>query len=97
MSVISLSPKKPRVSCAGEYGATPAPMNAELQSRVLDEGEIAITCRPADNIEPELEALTTELEGLSAEHGFALSAGEGRLMMYLPTHYSRKWLEIFTE
>ena len=63
----------------GEYGATPAPMNAELQSRVLDEGEIAITCRPADNIEPELEALTTELEGLSAEHGFALSAGEGQI------------------
>ena len=63
----------------GEYGATPAPMNAELQSRVLDEGEIAITCRPADNIEPELEALTMELEGLSAEHGFALSAGEGQI------------------
>ncbi|MDB9952512.1 sodium-extruding oxaloacetate decarboxylase subunit alpha [Porticoccaceae bacterium] len=63
----------------GEYGATPAPMNAELQSRVLDEGEIAITCRPADNIEPELEALTMELEGLSAEHGFGLSAGEGQV------------------
>lgn len=63
----------------GEYGATPAPMNTELQSRVLDEGEIAITCRPADNIEPELEALTMELEGLSAEHGFGLSAGEGQI------------------
>ncbi|MDG2501360.1 MAG: sodium-extruding oxaloacetate decarboxylase subunit alpha [Porticoccaceae bacterium] len=63
----------------GEYGATPAPMNAELQSRVLDEGEEVITCRPADNLEPELEALTTQLEGLSAEHGFALSAGEGQI------------------
>ncbi len=63
----------------GEYGATPAPMNAELQARVLDEGEEVITCRPADNLEPELEALTMELEGLSAEHGFALSAGEGQI------------------
>jgi oxaloacetate decarboxylase alpha subunit len=63
----------------GEYGAAPAPVNAELQSRVLDEGEEAITCRPADNIEPELEALTAELEGLSAEHGFQLSAGEGQI------------------
>ena len=63
----------------GEYGAAPAPVNAELQSRVLDEGEEAITCRPADNIEPELEALTVELEGLSAEHGFQLSAGEGQI------------------
>ena len=63
----------------GEYGAAPAPVNAELQSRVLDEGEEAITCRPADNIEPELEVLTAELEGLSAEHGFQLTAGEGQI------------------
>jgi oxaloacetate decarboxylase alpha subunit len=63
----------------GEYGATPAPMNAQLQSRVLDEGEAVITCRPADNLEPELDALTAELEGLSAEHGFALTAGEGQM------------------
>ena len=63
----------------GEYGATPAPVNVELQARVLEEGEEPITCRPADNIEPELESLTLELEGLSAEHGFALSAGEGQI------------------
>ena len=63
----------------GEYGAAPAPVNAELQSRVLDEGEQAITCRPADNIEPELETLTTELEGLSAEHDFQLTTGEGQI------------------
>ena len=46
---------------------------------MLDEGEEAITCRPADNIEPELEALTMELEGLSAEHGFQLSSAEGQI------------------
>ena len=63
----------------GEYGATPAPVNAALQARVLDEGELAITCRPADNIEPELQALTLELECLSAEHGFQLSSGEGQI------------------
>jgi len=63
----------------GEYGATPASMNTELQARVLDEGEEPITCRPADNIEPELETLTLELEGLSAEHGFELISGEGQI------------------
>ncbi|MGB0449436.1 MAG: sodium-extruding oxaloacetate decarboxylase subunit alpha [Porticoccaceae bacterium] len=63
----------------GEYGATPAPVSAELQAKVLDDGEEAITCRPADNLEPELEALTLELEGLSAEHGFELSGGEGQI------------------
>ena len=63
----------------GEYGATPAPVNAELQSKVLEEGEEAITCRPADNLEPELESLTLELEGLSAEHGLNLRDGDGQI------------------
>ena len=31
----------------GEYGRTPAPVNAALQARVLD-GADAVTCRPAD-------------------------------------------------
>jgi oxaloacetate decarboxylase alpha subunit len=44
----------------GEYGATAAPVNRELQLRVLD-GKEAITCRPADLIDNELAALTTEL------------------------------------
>jgi oxaloacetate decarboxylase alpha subunit len=63
----------------GEYGATPAPVNKDLQGEVLEENEEPITCRPADNIEPELEALTVELEGLSSEHGFNLSANEGQI------------------
>ncbi len=62
----------------GEYGAAPAPFNAELQSRVLDGGE-AITCRPADLLEPEMDKLTAELGGLAAEKGlvFANESGEG--------------------
>lgn len=47
----------------GEYGATPAPVNAELQAKVLA-GGTAITCRPADNIEPEFDSLKQELLGL---------------------------------
>lgn len=62
----------------GEYGATPAPVNAELQARVLDGAE-AITCRPADLLQPEVDSLTAELEGLSTEHDFALTDGEGRI------------------
>ena len=63
----------------GEYGATPAPVNKDLQAEVLEENEEPITCRPADNIEPELEALTVELEGLSSEHGFNLTSDEGQI------------------
>jgi oxaloacetate decarboxylase alpha subunit len=62
----------------GEYGATPAPVNAELQLRVL-EGETAITGRPADLLEPEVEKLTDELRTLAAEKSIALTAGEGEI------------------
>jgi len=56
----------------GEYGATPAPLNGELQARVLNGAE-AITCRPADLIEPELDSLTDELNKLAAEKGITLA------------------------
>ncbi len=56
----------------GEYGATPAPVNAELQERVLDGGE-AITCRPADNISNEMEKLTEELTMRASEKGITLA------------------------
>ncbi len=56
----------------GEYGATPAPVNAELQARVL-EGAKPLTCRPADVLEPELEKLTAELKGLARDKGISLA------------------------
>ncbi|TNC92357.1 sodium-extruding oxaloacetate decarboxylase subunit alpha [Thalassolituus sp.] len=57
----------------GEYGAAPAPMNAELQARVL-EGKEAITCRPADLIENELDKVIADVEKLAADKGITLSA-----------------------
>ncbi len=62
----------------GEYGAAPAPFNKELQDRVL-EGAQPITCRPADKLEPELEALTAELEKLADEDSFELAEGEQKI------------------
>ncbi|MBZ9610098.1 sodium-extruding oxaloacetate decarboxylase subunit alpha [Rheinheimera maricola] len=56
----------------GEYGATPAPMNAELQKRVLA-GAQAITCRPADLLEPELNKLQTELSSLAGSEDIRLA------------------------
>jgi oxaloacetate decarboxylase alpha subunit len=56
----------------GEYGATPAPVNAELQARVL-KGEQPITCRPADLIAPELDKLRVELAEAAKEQGFSLA------------------------
>ncbi|WP_161866392.1 sodium-extruding oxaloacetate decarboxylase subunit alpha [Pseudomonas yangonensis] len=59
----------------GEYGAAPAPFNAELQARVLDGGE-AITCRPADLLDAEMDKLTAELKGIAREKGIKLAADE---------------------
>ena len=55
----------------GEYGATAAEVNKELQKRVL-EGAEPITCRPADLIEPEMDRLTNELDTLAREEGIKL-------------------------
>ncbi len=56
----------------GEYGKTPLPVNTELQARVLDGAE-AITCRPADLLEPELDAQTTELKRIADENKIQLA------------------------
>jgi len=60
----------------GEYGATPAPVNRELQQQVLGEGEQPISCRPADLIEPEIDKLTEEFHQLAKERGIRVAAAE---------------------
>lgn len=59
----------------GEYGAAPAPFNAELQKRVLDGNEV-ITGRPADLLQPEMDKLTAELKGIAQEKGIKLAKDE---------------------
>ncbi len=56
----------------GEYGAAPAPFNAELQARVLDGAE-AVVCRPADLLENEVEKLTADLKQLAQEKNIRLA------------------------
>jgi len=56
----------------GEYGATADKVDAELQARVLDGAE-AITCRPADLINPEIDSLTAELKSLAKEKSINLA------------------------
>ncbi|OXX36832.1 oxaloacetate decarboxylase subunit alpha [Vibrio sp. V09_P4A23P171] len=57
----------------GEYGATPAPVNIELQAKVL--GNLTpITCRPADLLDAEMAVLTTELLEKAKAEGISLAA-----------------------
>ena len=64
--------KETRGVLAGEYGATPAPLDAELQKRVLDGAE-PITCRPADLLEAEMHTLDQELQDLAKQQGLKLA------------------------
>ena len=57
----------------GEYGATPAPVNSELQARVLN-GSEAITCRPADLLEAELDRLRDEVATKAKAEGITLAS-----------------------
>ncbi|ABD80568.1 sodium-extruding oxaloacetate decarboxylase subunit alpha [Saccharophagus degradans] len=63
----------------GLYGATPAPVNKELQAKVLAEGEEVITCRPADLLEPELEKLTKALLEEAAAKNITLAKGDNQI------------------
>ncbi|MEC4750291.1 sodium-extruding oxaloacetate decarboxylase subunit alpha [Methylomicrobium sp. Wu6] len=56
----------------GEYGATPAPVNKQLQERVL-EGGAPVTCRPADLIAPEMDKLVAELREKAKKEGVKLA------------------------
>ncbi|MGZ8216422.1 sodium-extruding oxaloacetate decarboxylase subunit alpha [Methylomagnum sp.] len=59
----------------GEYGATPAPVNAELRERAL-QGAEPITCRPADLLEPEMDKLTAEVHSKAAAENVTLASDE---------------------
>ena len=59
----------------GEYGATPAPVDQALQAKVL-EGSEPITCRPADNIAPEMHILEQEFDKIVAEKDIQLATNK---------------------
>jgi oxaloacetate decarboxylase alpha subunit len=57
----------------GEYGVTPAPVDSALQQRVLAGAE-AITCRPADLLDDEMDKLSAELQQLATEQNISLAS-----------------------
>ena len=67
--------KETRGILRGEYGAAPAPYNAELQQRAL-EGDEPVTCRPGDLLDNEMDNLRDEVLALAKDKGMALAEGE---------------------
>ncbi|RUO65027.1 oxaloacetate decarboxylase, alpha subunit [Pseudidiomarina planktonica] len=59
----------------GEYGATAAPVNKELQAKVLN-GDEPITVRPADLLDDEMDALTKELKQKAKDENITLAENE---------------------
>lgn len=56
--------------CYGLYGKTAAPINPEVQKKVLKgypRGEEPITCRPAEILEPELEKAREDVKDLAVD------------------------------
>ncbi|MCD9496589.1 sodium-extruding oxaloacetate decarboxylase subunit alpha [Photobacterium carnosum] len=78
----------------GEYGRSPSPVNVELQQRVLN-GSEAITCRPADCIEPEMDKLIMEVETEAKAKNIKLSDNliDDVLTVALFTQIGWKFLE----
>jgi oxaloacetate decarboxylase alpha subunit len=60
----------------GEYGASPAPVDAALQKTVLEEGQEPISCRPADLLEPEIDKLTKEFRAIAKERDIRVAESE---------------------
>ena len=66
----------------GEYGATPAPVNRELQTKAL-KGAEPISCRPADLLEPEFEKQKIELLKIAKDESINLANEDDDTLTYI--------------
>ena len=64
--------KEIKAYCRGEYGTTPAPINPEIQKKILGD-EKPITGRYADTLEPVVEKTRKQLEGVARSDEDVLS------------------------
>lgn len=78
-------PKESKAYMRGEYGMFPAPVNPEVQKKIVGDAEI-ITCRPADLIPPEWEKAKAEIGDLAVND-------EEILMYALFPQVAREYLE----
>ena len=84
--------KETRGILVGEYGATPIPVDRELQNRVL-EGKKPLTVRPADVLAPEIDKLTAELEALAAKRHMKINGRDDVLTYALFPEVGLRFLE----
>jgi oxaloacetate decarboxylase alpha subunit len=84
--------KETQAILKGQYGATPIPVDKDLQTRVL-KGEKPITCRPGDLIAAEMGTLSSDLEQKSSDKGFDFHGVEDVLTYALFPQIGLKFLQ----
>jgi oxaloacetate decarboxylase alpha subunit len=84
--------KETQAILKGQYGATPIPVDKDLQARVL-KGEKPITCRPGDLIDAEMGTLSSDLEQKSSDKGFDFHGVEDVLTYALFPQIGLKFLQ----
>lgn len=65
-------PNESKALLRGEYGRLPAPINKEVQKKILGD-EPVITCRPADDIAPQLDGFRKEIAAFIEQEEDVLS------------------------
>ncbi len=65
-------PKETKDIVRGMYGRTPVPISEEIRKKIIGDEE-PITCRPADNIAPELEKIEAEMRDYKEKEEDVLS------------------------
>ena len=65
----------------GEYGATPAPVNKDLQQEGIGDSAV-ITCRPADVLTDNFQSVEDEYKGVIAEKNIAADASIENILIY---------------
>lgn len=78
-------PKEIKDYVRGLYGKTPAPIDPEVQKKIIGDEEV-ITCRPADLIKPEMDKFRKEIGSLAKSE-------EDVLMYALFPENAKKFLE----
>ena len=65
----------------GEYGATPAPVNKELQQQGIGDGTV-ITCRPADLLNDDFLSVKEEFKKVIAENNISSEVSDENVLIY---------------
>ncbi|MDC0055159.1 sodium-extruding oxaloacetate decarboxylase subunit alpha [Pseudomonadota bacterium] len=65
----------------GEYGATPAPVNKDLQQEGIGDSAV-ITCRPADVLTDDFQSVEDEFKGVIAEKNISADASIENVLIY---------------